>query len=265
MGLGSQRKRRNIYYANLKANNAQKQLDPHFIVKFKKAGQDVIQKETELSGKLYNIKTDKYLYEGVEQKTIIVQLVDGAMLMQLEVNIDTSMARSIANGILGREPKGYEEVLFLRTYIKKAENNNQYAQIYVGGEGKGSFWDWKWKREEVEPLIVKFYNPKRRKPTDPLPTPGVPPAPNDSDYSEVNKMILAQIDLLGSRINSHLALINKLEGEEEDQPVASGSHQSSLPANNKGPENGPGPGDEPYPSGSFVNPEANGADDDLPF
>jgi hypothetical protein len=239
MGLGSKRKRRSIYFCNLRATDENKKTDPHFSVSYTKDNVKQLLRETELSGKLYRLAIDGYDYKGIPQRTVVIEFVDGDDLFKLEVNIESSMTRNIVNSILGREPKGYNEIVFFRTYVK-TKADGSFAQIYVGGESKGSGWDWKYTPADVEPLIVPFNNPKTKK--------------VEKDYTALNDQLLKEFEDLAKRINGTLQANNKLEGEDDDTIKADATAPAPIDTlqNN--------------PVGSTANtPGPENSTDDLPF
>lgn len=245
MGFGSSRKRRDIYFCGLRAVNGEKQTDPHFSVTYKKDGVQMNRTETEISGRLYRLAVGGYDYQGAQQRTIIVELVDGKDLIKLEANIESQLTRNIVNCIVGRESKGYDGVVFLRTYIR-TKDDKKYAAVFVGGEdAKNDAWNWKWTPEDVKPLLVRFYNPKNKKAGQ---TPG---EPNDTDYSALNDLMLEHFEELGKRINGQLALMNKLDEDDGEEEVQKGASQST---------------NAPVPNTAEESPVVdNSPSDDLPF
>lgn len=246
MGFGSTRKRRKIYFCSLRAQNQDKQTDPHFKVSYKKDDKLITQRETEISGHLFRLATGGYEYQGAPQKTIIVELIDNNEIIKLEANIESSMTRNIINCILGREPLGYDNPVFMRLYTRE-KDGVAYAAIFVGGEdAKNDPWSWKWKPEEISPLITKFYNPKIRKAGQ------QPGEPNDTDYSALNEMMLGQFEDLAKRINAQLALMHKSDShDEEEEEIQTGGNTShgqpeSLPPTglDKGKTEMPSPDDD---------------------
>lgn len=212
MGFGSNRKKRDIYFCGLRAVNADKQTDPHFTVSHKVDGQVVATTETEVSGRLYRLAVGGYDYQGSPQKTVIIELVDKNDLIKIEANIESQLTRNIVNCIIGREETGgYDDVMFLRTYTRKKDDKT-YAAIFVGGEdAKNDAWKWKWTPDDIKPLLVRFYNPKNKKAGQ------VPGEPNDTDYSALNEMMLEHFEALAKRINSQLAMMNKIDDSEEEE------------------------------------------------
>lgn len=160
MALGSETKRRVLYYLTMKSQNKDKQVDPHFEVSRRNADGSTdknLPKEVEVSGKLLKISHREFEFEPSsgggkrKGKSVSVHLLDGETEYKIEANINTGMGRDLMNKIISTSMFG---TIVLRLY----ENKGGFPNLYVENNGESLGWKYQYK-EELAPLVDLMVDP----------------------------------------------------------------------------------------------------------